>query len=358
MNNVINWINQWSLGGKLSILWFIPAVCLVLYGAIKLVKYAEVIMVKTKIGGAFVGGALIAAVTSIPELITEVAQSSSGNPGAGFADDIGSNAFSAFLLGISAIVFVKTMFLKKLGRWSRISIFISFALAFVLTFVTYFQKDLIIGNAKFAIGIVPLLLFIVYLLVLRWQYKFGDSDEENEEAFKHPDISVKRASWMFLYWGIFLIIFSLLMNWFASSMQAGYSEALNSKTVGGIFLSVATSMPEVVAFFILLRKNKPVAAIASLIGSHIFNIAISFFGDLAYHGEYDGTKLTLGDAPTMTTSGVHDNWPLALITAIMMGLLVVQVIISKKITKKRYYLVIPSLVTVTYIVGWTCMLAL
>lgn len=93
------------MGGQLAILLFPIFAGLLLFASLKLVKYSEVIIAKTRFGGGFVGGTLIAAITSMPELITEVTQGASGHPESGLGDDIGSNAFSVFLMGIGTIVF-------------------------------------------------------------------------------------------------------------------------------------------------------------------------------------------------------------------------------------------------------------
>ena len=91
------------MGGKLSVLLFLAFAAGIVFTAIKMVKYSEVIMGKTKFGGAFIGGALIAAFASMPELITEIVQGLDGQPGVGTADDIGANAFSAFAMAIDDI---------------------------------------------------------------------------------------------------------------------------------------------------------------------------------------------------------------------------------------------------------------
>jgi len=104
------------MDGKLSILVFIVFAAALLYASIKLVKYADILIAKTKFGGAFIGGVFIAAVTSMPELITEIAQSANGNPGAGMSDDLGSNAFSAFLIALAAIMFYKNRMFENLGK--------------------------------------------------------------------------------------------------------------------------------------------------------------------------------------------------------------------------------------------------
>ena len=348
MNNIVDWLRGYenSALNALGILWFILSMFLVLFVAIKLVKFAEIIIEKTKFGGAFVGGALIAAATSLPELITEIVQSASGHPGAGTADDIGSNAFSAFLIAIAILMFVRTMFMKKVGTWTKISLGASSIIAIIISILMWFQKDLYIGSTTtLVIGIIPLSLFIFYLIILVIQWKFGDSDEQTLISEEDKNILLRTAIWKFSLYCLFTAGAAILLNWFATGLQKSYPKVLQEGTVGGIFLAITTSLPEVVAFFAFLKKKQPIAAIAALIGSHIFNLGISFFGDLSY------TK-----APTFTETSVHANWALAASTGIMLFILLIHALTAKYYKSKWTYSIAPTLAATTYIVGWALVL--
>lgn len=348
MRNIVEWLNEWNQGGKLSLLWFVPVTALLVWAAIKIVKHAEVIISKTKFGGAFIGGVLIATITSMPELLTGIAQAVYGNPAAGNADNLGSNAFSGFLIALAALLFIRESFLKRLGKWTIISLWISFALAASAFIMMEVQNDLILGSTgKFAIGLFPVALFAFYALSLWLQYRFGDEDEvdHNNEFVKKT--TAKKALIWFTFWSLILVSLALVDNWLASSIQDGYS--LDSSTIGGVFLSIATSLPEVVAFFVLLKKKQTSAAVAALIGSHIFNMSIDFFIDISYP-----------QAAIYTLDDMHNNWKLALLTTSMMFTLAAFATISPKFKifeNKIVYAIVPSMVAIGYIAGWAIMLA-
>jgi len=44
-----------------------------------------------------------------------------------------------------------------------------------------------------------------------------------------------------------------------------------------------------------IRKKQPIAAIAALVGSHIFNAGMQFFGDLAYTDDATYNVPEVGD---------------------------------------------------------------
>lgn len=327
------------MDGKLSTLIFLPFAILLFFVSLKLVQMAEIIIVKTRFGGGFVGGALIAAVTSLPELITEVAQSSAGFPGAGTADDLGSNAFSALLIGVSLIIFYKSRFLKDVNLFSKISILISGILAFLFFILMKINQDVDLG----IIGIIPLLFFLFYLVMLFVQYKFDTSSEEPEISAKQKKFSIKKAIILFLFFALLLTGLALIVNWSASAMIIGFGIPENG--VGGILLAITTSLPEVVAYFVFLKKRQPIAALSALIGSHFFNLGISFFGDLAFH-----------EGPTFKEPDVGANWPLALLTGVLMLLIFIQSILTTKIKYQWFHIGMPILIISSYIIGWTFIL--
>lgn len=119
---------------------------------------------------------------------------------------------------------------------------------------------------------------------------------------------------------------------------------ISSDSAGGVFLAITTSLPEVVAFFAFLRKQQPAAAIASLVGSHFFNIGIAFFGDLAYHRSATFNKAELGE-----------HAPLAIMTVGMLILIIGHFILAKKLPKyyqkKAVYFAAPILMIIGYVIG-------
>jgi len=81
-----------------------------------------------------------------------------------------------------------------------------------------------------------------------------------------------------------LIAFAVLINMAVSSFQSPKAFNIPSESAGGIFLSMTTSMPEIVAFVLLLKGKQVIAAFATLFGSQVFNMGITIFGDMAYTG--------------------------------------------------------------------------
>ena len=339
MNSAVNWMNGWTLGGKLSILPFLIFAAGIVFTAIKMVKYSEVIMVKSKFGGAFVGGALIAIFSSMPELITEVFQSLNDTPGVGVADDLGANAFSALAIAIALIILIKQSFTKDMSKYAKISLLVNAGLGFLLAIFMWFHKDFAIGKVStYAIGVVPIFMFLSYILSLFLQYKFGDAEEEGDPA-KVKNISLKKGAILFSLFGLAVFGFAVLLNISVDSMSDGFH--ISHESAGGLFLSMTTSLPEIVAFIALLKAKQISAALATIIGSQMFNIGVSIFGDLAY-----------ADQPLFENAGVGKDWSLALLFGLEMLFIWLHIILEKRMKYTWEKAIFPSLAVATYVIGW------
>ncbi len=346
MNNLAHNFSNFNNSGTMW-LWFLPIATLTFFFSLKMVKSAEIVIKKTKFGGAFIGGALISMATSLTELVTEITQGLNGTPAVGLSDDLGANLFSTTMIAVVALVFIKQMFIKKLDRWTIISIIISMCMTIFLTIVTWFGKDLYIGKeGKVVIGLIPFFFLLAYMIYIFISYKFGSEDDKVNLELK--DISAKKGILGFILFSSLLLLSALGLNLIIDAMMVTYH--LTPKSAGGIFLSMTTAMPEIVSLFVLIKARQPIAAVASIIGSHIFNISLIFWGDIAFH-----------TAPILTNPGVHGMggiWILGAITAIELGLFLLFVIISKKINKKWVYAIIPTLIILTYVIGWILMLTI
>ena len=350
MKNLTHWFTGWNANGQTSIVWFIAFSAVLVYAALVLVKNAEVIKSKSKLGAGVVVGILIGGVTASPEFITSIGQSLGGYPGAGSADNIGSNALTALLIGASALLFIRETWLGRLKKWTIISLWIAFAFSLVIAIVQFFGKDLNIGKeGTYAIGLFPLFLLVGYGVLTWLQGKYGDEDEHQVDNGYIQKTSVKMASLKFAFWSVLLLATSVFANVSADSMKETYE--MSETSVGGIFLSITMALPESVAFIIFLKHKEYASGVAALVG-HTFAIFFSeWLVDVAY-----------ANSSAYNTEAVHDVWPLSVITAVSFLFLAIAPLVMKRwkvfTEKKLLYAIFPSLAVLTYVVGWTLMLAL
>jgi cation:H+ antiporter len=241
----------------------------------KMVNYAQLIIQKTKLGGAFVGLIFVSLITSIPELITEISQGILGKPDVGISDDIGSNAFSMFALSFVILIFIKKLYIDKISKLTIITIFISLTLSIFVTFVFKYQLDYNVGYAgTFSVGITSIFLLFCYLIFVFFTYKNRHLADPEPKILIKSNKTIKQIFILFIFYSIFLILVAISLNASVNAMQHQYK--ISSKSAGGLFLSITTSMPEIIALIVFAKSGFLSAAISSIVGSHIFNLSAIF----------------------------------------------------------------------------------
>ena len=239
-------------------IFFLILAVLTAFVSIKLSYYGDALSKQTKISTAFVGGLLIAAITSLPEFVTSISAVILDNPTLSFGDILGSNMFNIFALAIYNLLFLKRFIFSNSKS--------TFLYECVILLIEYI---FILLNLRILTTIV---LFLLYFL-----YAFKVSKSENKEKIidkkeKHPLIK-------FIFSGIILIILSILLTLQADKLTHIYPH-ISSSTIGAILLGITTSLPEVVSTFALIKYDNYDMAIANILGSNIFNFLVLSISDL------------------------------------------------------------------------------
>ena len=77
--------------------------------AIKAADYVDLIDKKTSLSGAFIGGVMLSAVTSLPEMFTSISSTLMlKQPGLCMGNILGSDLFNLLILAVLALVFFRT----------------------------------------------------------------------------------------------------------------------------------------------------------------------------------------------------------------------------------------------------------
>ena len=115
--------------------WLLYIICLVVtvFTSTKLAEYVDALDKKTKISGAFLGGILLAGITSLPELITSVTSVLLNQPEMTLGNILGSDLFDIAIIGFLLIIFARRCVNKKISKSNVvICIFTLFASILIL----------------------------------------------------------------------------------------------------------------------------------------------------------------------------------------------------------------------------------
>lgn len=238
--------------------------------SIKLSYYADILNKTSKVSGLFIGGIVLAGVTSLPELVTCFSAIAVSNNELAVGDILGSNIFNIFMICFFDLVFIKKTIFSKTKK-SHNLIFISLLINY---FVLYFFIKQILNISIFYIGIPTIVIILSY-----WYYIFKISQNEKEEKVIINDNNNNNLVLKLVLTAVFMIISSIILTILVNNIAASHP-SFSSSFLGAIFLGVTTSLPEVVTCYALLSMDSFDLALSDIIGSNFFNLLVLAIGDL------------------------------------------------------------------------------
>ncbi len=254
------------------ILLYVVTAAIVVFVSLKLSDFLNIIDKKSNISGAFLGGVLLAAVTSLPELFSSLtATVFVKNNDYVLGNVLGSNLFNMMIFAIVFFLFFKKMVEKKVSKYFLVSMAFSGAL-YVLTTIA----GLIFVPNGWLLGYfnpVSLLIIAVYVVSIIKTPKIEEPEEEEKES----KITLRTAVILFVVFAVVLVAASIFLTYLTDGISVKYD--LGASFGGALFLGVATSLPELTSTINLARKKNFQAAYSDLIGSCIFNFLILTFSD-------------------------------------------------------------------------------
>ncbi len=240
---------------------------LTVFLSFRLSYYADLLNKTTNISGVFIGGILLAGITSLPELVTCLSSIFLNNPYLAIGDILGSNFFNIAMMCFFDILFIKTMFYNYTKN--------RYYLIYVLLILNYLIMYLFMGGTFnleiFNIGLPSFIIIITYIFYLK--------NAKEEETKKEVITTKEHVLLKFFLVGLFMVIVSILLT-LVVNLIAGKNPNVASSFIGAILLGITTSMPEVITFIALIKMKSFDLALSDIIGSNLFNLLILAVGDI------------------------------------------------------------------------------
>ena len=248
---------------------------IVVFLAIKLSNYVDLLDKKTKLSGALLGGILLAAVTSLPELFTSLTGTLRGNNQMVLGNILGSDFFDIIIFGVVYLLFFKKLVTdKKLGKVHYFTSFFTFAMIVAVTLAAFvFEKQ------GWLLGYFNPMSFAIIAIYIISVWKTPKMEEKEKEEDKSK-LTVKSIWILFAICSVLLIGASVAVTLVTEKVISAEEGFNIGATFGGsLFLGVATSLPEVTATITLCKKKNFDAAYGDILGSCVFNIIILAIAD-------------------------------------------------------------------------------
>lgn len=251
----------------MELILFLFLAGLTVFLSFRLSYYADLLNKTTNISGVFIGGILLAGITSLPELVTCLSSIFLNNPYLAIGDILGSNFFNIAMMCFFDILFIKTMFYNYTKN--------RYYLIYVLLILNYLIMYLFMGGTFnleiFNIGLPSFIIIITYIFYLK--------NAKEEETKKEVITTKEHVLLKFFLVGLFMVIVSILLT-LVVNLIAGKNPNVASSFIGAILLGITTSMPEVITFIALVKMKSFDLALSDIIGSNLFNLLILAVGDI------------------------------------------------------------------------------
>lgn len=255
---------------------FLISAAMIVISATQLAKYGDIIAVRTRLGGMFIGLLLLAAATSLPEVLTTISSLSQGVPNLAAGNLLGSNMFNMVMLAGIDMAGQQQRILRK----AALKHALSGSLAVMLIVMVVF---FIIANIKIQIGWVgldSLLLMAAYGVSIYLIQQNSDPIQALEEEIPTDFPTLRRGVIGFLIAAGVLAIFTPMMV--RSSAEIAEITGLGTSFVGTTLVAIVTSLPELVTTLAALKIGADDMAIGNLFGSNMFNMFALGLTDLFY----------------------------------------------------------------------------
>lgn len=243
--------------------------------SIRISYYVDLIDKTTDISGAFIGGVMLAAVTSLPELFTSISATLFlGKPELVIGNILGSNIFNIAILATLVIIMYKKVnhsYISKSHTTVAIWVIVAYGL---LTFPILFNNDITVLN----ISVVSLAIAFLYILSIRKMA--NDTSEDKEDSMVHTTLTTKQIFARFALLSVLLVISSIAITYVSDMVATRLN--LDVTLAGALLLGIATSLPELASCIALVKIGNLNAMIGNILGSNIFNLFILLLADVSF----------------------------------------------------------------------------
>ncbi|MEQ8211515.1 MAG: hypothetical protein RH917_16945 [Lacipirellulaceae bacterium] len=254
---------------------------LMVASGILLATSADRIARGTKLGGTLVGFFLLAAATSLPELVIDCNAARIRAPNLAVGDLLGSSIFNLLILGIIDLAHRSPVrILSPVCAAHALSATTSIALTGIvlLGILSPFEKEFLgIGLGLWAVAIVY--LFSVRLIFID-QYLARKAESGVEEISSEKAPPVKQSLFLFCLGGAVVFVGAPHLARTADSLA--HETGLGGTFVGTILVALTTSLPEIVTTLAAVRLGAYELAAGNVFGSNCFNVAILPIVDAFY----------------------------------------------------------------------------
>jgi cation:H+ antiporter len=263
----------------------------IVFAGTKLSLYGDQIAELTKLGRLWIGVVLMAAATSLPELLTTISAAVMHAPDLAAGDLFGAGMANMLTLGVIDLLHRRKRVWQQAALEQTLVAGLAMILAGLAAFFVLFRGEM----SHAGIGLGSLVLLLVYVLGMRLVFRQEDvkrrqreqaalakaeSETDNLLAHASRQEALKRAGLGFGAATLMLLVAAPFLA--SSAMNIAEQTGISTGFIGTSLVAIVTTLPELVTSLAAVRLGAFDLAVGNLFGSNAFNMAAFAFVDLAY----------------------------------------------------------------------------
>ncbi len=297
-----------------SIVLFLLSACLIGFFGIRMTYLARDLAAATGMGEAFTGAIFIGATTSLSGIMASATAAWHGEASLAVSNSLGGIAAQTLFLVLADLLYRKANLEFAAASVENLMMSVQLMLLLCILLIAFN-----LPHASFlAIHPASLLLVVVYLFTVKllidthekpmWLPRMTQGTVRESAHNRHERSAGQSNLKLFINFGVCALAVAVA-GWLIAGSgmaiveQTGWSAGI----VGGIFIAVATSLPELVVAVTAIRLGALTLAVGDIVGGNAFDtlfIAVSDFfyreGSI-YAAITDTEKLWLGSAMLMNS---------------------------------------------------------
>jgi cation:H+ antiporter len=277
---------------------FTACVLIIFFAGTRLARYGDVIAERTGLGRFWIGLMLIAIITSTPEVVASVSSVTLVNlPDLSVGNILGSCMFNLTLISLADALYRAAPVLSQVSPTHIMSA--GFSILLIASAAVGILTRGFAGLEVAQVGIPSIIIVVVYVASAWWIFCHERRHKHEENVIAYPEYEKLPSRTVYLRFTIAAAIIVGAAIWLSLvGDEIVRVHRMDASFVGSTFVAVTTSMPELMVTIAAVRIGALDMAIANVLGSNMFDVAIITMADGAYR---DGPIfLTLSRAHLIT----------------------------------------------------------
>ena len=246
--------------------------------ATQLAKYGDVIAIRTRLGGMFIGVLLMAGATSLPEVLTSFNAIRLNTPNLAAGDLLGSNNMNMVLLAIIDMVTLNQRILRKAALKHALTGSLAVFMIGLVLFFMLADIDIKLGWVGLD-GLLIIALYIISVRIIQSNSDHGsDSGQMMEIEEEFPSLRAGIIGFAIAA-GALVVITPIMVQ---TANEIAVLTGLGTTFIGTTLVALTTSLPEAVTTLAAIKIGANDMAIGNLFGSNMFNMFVIGLNDVVF----------------------------------------------------------------------------